>query len=129
LVGGPFPEVYPVDVFVDINNGRHSFSPLIFGVSWANTTQIKKNEYTFNRWGGDHTTRYAFDILNLALCLSFFFLIFFAHLDANNRGNDWYFENIPNDNSNPSILPNNASSDVFVRDAYSTGSMYNDRSW
>ena len=49
-----------------------------------------------NRWGGNATTRYNWQN------------------DTSNHASDWFFENLPNDNSHPELLPNGSSSDQFV---------------
>ncbi len=55
------------------------------------------------RWGGNATTRYNWQN------------------DTSNHASDWFFENIPNANSNPAILPDGLSSDLFVEQDRRTG--------
>jgi len=89
---------------VTIVLGGSKFTPpryindFIFGVSWANSTQLNNNLYSFNRWGGNAVTRYAWD------------------LDVNNHASDWFFENIPNDVAEVNKLPYGSSSDAFINE-------------
>ena len=67
-------------------------SPLLFGVNFGEAGTA----FTANRWGGNAVTRYSWD------------------LDVQNRAADWFFENIADQNSEPSKLPDNSSSDAFI---------------
>jgi hypothetical protein len=55
------------------------------------------------RWGGNATTRYNWQN------------------DTSNRASDWFFENIPNENSHPGMLPDGSRSDLFVEQNMATG--------
>ncbi len=55
------------------------------------------------RWGGNSTSRYNWQA------------------DVHNTGSDWYFENIPEDNPNPALLPNGSAADLFVEQDRRTG--------
>ena len=81
---------------VDAQSGRHAISPLIYGMNFAPESLAAELRLPLNRWGGNSTTRYNY--LN----------------DTHNTGLDWYFENITNDNPDPSHLPNSSSADRFV---------------
>lgn len=94
--GGP-PPGGPVTVAVDPNLDRRAINPLIYGVNWANSTQLATGLYTANRRGGNATTRYNW--LN----------------DTSNRAFDYYFLNIHEGGSN------GASADSFVSSTLAAG--------
>src|SRR5258706_1401630 len=60
---------------VDANAGRHPISPLVYGVAYGEATLADLN-CPVNRYGGNNTSRYNWQI------------------NADNRGQDWYFESI-----------------------------------
>jgi hypothetical protein len=92
-----------VTVTVDPSADRHAVSPLIFGVNFASRTTLTRMGYTANRWGGNSTTRYSW------------------LTDTSNRASDWFFLNIPEDNPNPGVLPDDSATDFFVDDARAAG--------
>lgn len=94
--GGP-PPGGPVTVSVDPNQDRHAISPLIYGVNWADATQLATGLYTANRRGGNATTRYNWLI------------------DTSNRAFDYFFLNIHEGGSN------GASADSFVSSTLAAG--------
>src|SRR2546422_128976 len=63
-------------VNVDANLNRKAINPLIYGVAHASTTALSDLNSPLNRNGGNNTSRYNWS------------------LNADNRGNDWYFESI-----------------------------------
>ena len=65
-----------VSISVDVNADRHAISPNIYGVAHATTAQLSDLNSPLNRNGGNNTTRYNWQ------------------LNADNRGNDWYYESI-----------------------------------
>ncbi|MFZ2090380.1 MAG: glycoside hydrolase family 44 protein, partial [Pseudolabrys sp.] len=65
-----------VSVNVDANANRHAIHPNIYGVAHATTAQLNDLNSPLNRNGGNNTTRYNWQ------------------LNADNRGNDWYYESI-----------------------------------
>ena len=65
-----------VTVNVDANANRHPINPNIYGVAHATTAQLNDLNSPLNRNGGNNTTRYNWQ------------------LNADNRGNDWYYESI-----------------------------------
>jgi len=75
---------------VDAAAARHPISPLIYGMNaWRLTDPdhesakvAKAVRLTVNRWGGNQTTRYNYK------------------LDISNSGADWFYENVPNANTN-----------------------------
>jgi len=101
FVTSPPPPISPVSITLDLTK-RTPVSTLIYGVNWANGSQLARNKYTSNRWGGEGVTRYAYDV------------------DAANHASDWYFEDIPNAIPNPSTLPFNSSCDTFIQTTLSS---------
>ena len=65
-----------VTVNVDANANRHAINPNIYGIAHATTAQLNDLNSPLNRNGGNNTTRYNWQ------------------LNADNRGNDWYYESI-----------------------------------
>ncbi len=65
-----------VTVNVDANANRHPINSNIYGVAHATTAQLNDLNSPLNRNGGNNTTRYNWQ------------------LNADNRGNDWYYESI-----------------------------------
>ena len=66
----------PVTINVDVNANRRPINPDIYGVAHATTAQLNDLSSPLNRNGGNNTTRYNWQ------------------LNADNRGNDWYFQSI-----------------------------------
>src|SRR5262249_28284003 len=64
-------------VNVDVNANRRAINPNVYGVAHATTAQLSDLNVPLNRYGGNNTTRYNWQI------------------NADNRGFDWYFESIP----------------------------------
>jgi Glycoside hydrolase family 44 len=65
-----------VTITVDPAANRHPIDPNIYGVAHATTAQLADLNAPLNRNGGNNTTRYNWQ------------------LNADNRGNDWYYESI-----------------------------------
>ena len=82
---------------------RHAISPDIYGMNFADEGLAAELQLPVRRWGGNATTRYNWQA------------------DTNNHAADWFFENIPNDNSNPAALPDGSASDQFVEQSRRTG--------
>lgn len=76
---------------VDANANRHAINPNIYGMNYADATDMKSLNLPLNRWGGNATSRYNWQI------------------DAHSAGSDWYFETYPDGNGTPS-----GSADAFV---------------
>ncbi len=70
-----------VTVAVDANAGRHAINPNIYGVAFATTAQLSDLNVPINRYGGNNSSRYNWQ------------------LNADNRDQDWYFESIPDASS------------------------------
>lgn len=75
----------------------------IYGISFADEAMAQALRLPINRWGGNATTRYNWQV------------------DTSNRGSDWFFENIPNPVADPNQLPNGSGADNFVTQNQSTG--------
>ena len=65
-----------VTVTVDAAASKHAINPNVYGVAYATTTQLADLNVPVNRYGGNNTSRYNWQ------------------LNADNRGQDWYFESI-----------------------------------
>jgi len=61
-------------VSVDANANQHPISPNIYGLAYANAQDMAFYNASLNRWGGNATSRYNWQI------------------DAHSAGADWYFE-------------------------------------
>jgi hypothetical protein len=102
LQWGPPPVVSTnanVTVTVDAAADRHAISPLIYGVSFADTTnQLSDLNIPLHRSGGNATTRYNWQ------------------LNATSRASDWYFESLGSSSSTPG-----GDGDDFIRDSKTVG--------
>ena len=78
-------------VSVDANANRHPINPNIYGIAYGDAHDISTLNVPLNRWGGDATSRYNWQI------------------DAHSAGADWYFETYPDSSGTPS-----ASADSYV---------------
>jgi hypothetical protein len=65
-----------VTIQVDATANRHSINPFIYGVAYGSTAQLLDLNCPLNRMGGNNTSRYNWQV------------------NADNRGNDWYYESI-----------------------------------
>ncbi len=65
-----------VTITVDSTANHHAIDPNIYGVAHATTAQLNDLNTPLNRNGGNNTSRYNWQV------------------NADNRGNDWYFESI-----------------------------------
>jgi hypothetical protein len=90
---------------VNATADQHSISPYIYGMNFASEAIAADLRLPVRRWGGNSTTRYNWQI------------------DVHNTGSDWYFENIPEDNAHPELLPNGSAADQFVDQDRRTNSM------
>ena len=88
---------------VDTTAERHTISEDIYGMNFADETLASELRLPVRRWGGNSTTRYNWQN------------------DTSNRASDWYFENIPEPNTNPAALPNGSATDLFVEQDRRTG--------
>ncbi len=83
-----------VNVQVDAAANRHTISPLIYGVAFATSNQLKDLNVPLNRSGGNATTRYNWTT------------------NASNHAADWYFESLAESGSGPG-----GTDDEFIRDS------------
>ena len=98
---GPPPT--PPALSVDAAAGRHLISPMIYGMNFADEELAGELDLPVRRWGGNSTTRYNWQN------------------DTYNTGSDWYFENIPEPNDTPWLLPDGSAVDRFVEQDRRTG--------
>jgi PKD repeat protein len=70
-----------VTLNVDAGANRHSINPNVYGLAFASTQQLTDLNVPLNRYGGNNTSRYNWQI------------------NADNRGQDWYFESIGDSSS------------------------------
>lgn len=77
LVAGTPPPPQPVIININAMLNRRSINPLVYGVAHATTAQLAELNAPLNRSGGNNTSRYNWQ------------------QNADNRGNDWYFQSIP----------------------------------
>jgi len=76
LVSSAYAQNPAVTVNVDAALDRKPIDPKIYGVAYGTTTQLADLNAPLNRYGGNNTTRYNWQ------------------QNADNRGQDWYFESI-----------------------------------
>jgi hypothetical protein len=72
---------------VDAAADRHPISPLIYGMAYPDAALAREIRLPLNRWGGDGTTRYNWQV------------------DSSNAGDDWSFMAGGNDHPTPSGGP------------------------
>ena len=87
-----------VTVTIDVDETRRPIDPNIYGVAHATSAQLADLNAPLNRNGGNNTSRYNWQI------------------NADNRGQDWYFQSIPE----PSAIAGKRGDD-FVSDAKGAG--------
>ncbi|MCM3881571.1 MAG: hypothetical protein ND807_15795 [Vicinamibacterales bacterium] len=87
-----------VSINVDTAVGRHAINPNVYGVAHATTAQLNDLNTPLNRNGGNNTTRYNWQ------------------LNADNRGNDWYFQSIGDSSATAG-----ERGDTFIANARSAG--------
>lgn len=73
----------PVAITVDAVRNRRAINPLIYGVAFASSSQLNELNAPLNRWGGNSTTRYNWQ------------------LNADNKANDWYYQSIAGSSATP----------------------------
>ena len=76
-----------VTVTIDAGANRRAINPAVYGVAYATTAQLQDLNAPLHRYGGNNTSRYNWQ------------------LNADNRGNDWYYESI----ADASATPNGAT--------------------
>jgi hypothetical protein len=85
-------------VTVDASAGRHAINPNIYGVAYADARDMAALNAPLNRWGGNSTTRYNWQI------------------DAHSAAADWYFETYSDGSGTPG-----GSADAWVATTRSAG--------
>src|SRR5215831_5676574 len=68
-------------ISVNATANRRAINPNVYGVAYGTATTLPDLNCPLNRYGGNNTTRYNWQ------------------LNADNRGQDWYFESIPDASS------------------------------
>ncbi|MCB1009950.1 MAG: glycoside hydrolase family 44 protein [Acidobacteria bacterium] len=101
LVEDPTPPA-TVSVAVDPALDRRPISAFVFGVNFASPQQLASVGYTLNRWGGNRTTRYNWQ------------------LDVDSSAADWFFTNYTASEPAPP-LPAGSAADAFVLDSRAEG--------
>jgi hypothetical protein len=99
----PLPPIAGPDLTVDALANQKPISPYIYGMNFASVELATELHLPVRRWGGNATSLYNFK------------------LDVHNTGSDWYFENIPEYNSNPAALPDGSSVDHTIDQDRQTG--------
>lgn len=101
LIADPTPPA-TVTVEVDPALDRRPISAFVFGVNFATPAQLADVGYTLNRWGGNRTTRYNWQ------------------LDVDSSAADWFFTNYTASEPAPP-LPAGSAADRFVLDSRAQG--------
>lgn len=87
-----------ITISVDALANRHLINPLIYGTAYASPADIEALNLPLNRMGGNNTSRYNWN------------------LNADNKGNDWYYQSIGDSNATPG-----ERTDSFMTDTRSKG--------
>ncbi len=98
----PAPVAGPL-LSVNLQGEQHPINPDIYGINYADEALATVLNLPMRRWGGNATTRYNWQN------------------DTANRASDWFFENIPEENEDPSTLPDGSAADRFVEQDRRTG--------
>ena len=101
LIGGTPPPAATnaaTTIVVDAQRDRHPISPLIYGVAFATSNQLRELNAPLNRSGGNGESRYNWQ------------------LNAHNHANDWYYESLADSSSTPG-----AEADNFVAASKAAG--------
>lgn len=99
----PPPVGAAVTVSIDTALDRRAVSPEIFGVNFGTAAQAAALRWPVRRWGGNSVTRYNW------------------RNDTSNKGMDWFFMNVPDDNPDPGALPFGSSADRFLAETRAAG--------
>jgi len=83
LAAAAFAQNPTANVTVDASANRRPINPAVYGVAYGSTAQLSDLNVPLNRYGGNNTSRYNWQI------------------NADNRGADWYFESIGEPSSTP----------------------------
>ena len=85
-----------VAVSINLASMGRTISPEIYGVNAFEPLSASAPPYPFIRWGGNSTSRYAWDI------------------DARSVGFDWFYFSYPNGNDHPELLPDGSATDKLI---------------
>ena len=88
----------PISISVNAQANQNPISPLIYGVAFASSNELKDLNFTLNRSGGNSETRYNWQ------------------LNAHNHAADWYYESIDDGSATPA-----ATADDFVANSRNGG--------
>ena len=99
----PPPVGGAVTVSVDPALDRRPVNPQIFGVNFGSAAQAAQLKWPVRRWGGNSVTRYNWQN------------------DTSNKGMDWFFMNVPEDNPDPEHLPFGSAADRFLSETRAAG--------
>ncbi|MBK9087602.1 MAG: glycoside hydrolase family 44 protein [Holophagales bacterium] len=99
----PPPVGGAVTVAVDPALERRLVNPQIFGVNFGSAAQAAALKWPVRRWGGNSVTRYNWQN------------------DTSNKGMDWFFMNVPEDNPAPENLPFGSAADRFLAETRAAG--------
>ncbi|MEM8736018.1 MAG: glycoside hydrolase family 44 protein, partial [Planctomycetota bacterium] len=104
-VGEPDPQTSTgPSITIDPNVIHGTISDDIYGLNFADPQLAADIGLTVDRWGGNSTTRYNYEI------------------DTFNTASDWFFENIANEVDDESALPAGNAADQFVAANQNRGS-------
>jgi len=90
-----------ITVDVDPAANRRPIPDFVYGVNFASPAQLADVGYPLNRWGGNRTTRYHWQ------------------LDVDNSAFDWFYQNYTGSEGQP--LPQGSSSDQFITSTRAAG--------
>jgi hypothetical protein len=101
----PPPSGATVNVSVAASTNVRAVNPLIFGVAYGDAKRNAQMGYTVDRWGGNSTTRYNWQV------------------DVHNTANDYFYENNPDCTaaSCTGTPPVGNSADAFIANARAAG--------
>jgi hypothetical protein len=99
FLGSSWAQNPAVAITVDANSNRHPINADIYGVAYASTAQLNDLNAPLNRYGGNASSRYNWQ------------------LNASNRGFDWYFESIAENSATAGEL-----GDTFIASSRAGGS-------
>ncbi len=85
-------------VVVDTSTYSHQISPFIYGINFSDRQTLTELNIPVRRWGGNATTRYNY------------------RTDVSNRGSDWFFENVPNEQTDVANLPASSTSNLYFKE-------------
>lgn len=89
---------------IDTTAVQYPISPYIYGMNFAAENLAAELDLPVQRWGGNHTSRYNWQ------------------LSMTNLGSDWFFENVPQGNGvNPANLPHGSATDKEIEQNIRTG--------